>query len=248
MNEARDAFPIRLNRYLAMCGIASRRKADELIAAGRVRINGNQVTTPGKAVNAGERVFVDGREAVYADPIYIAMNKPRGVVSAVSDERERTVIDLLPERYRGMGIFPAGRLDMDSEGLVILTNDGKFANEVTHPSYLVEKTYLVLFRDVLDEKQMNDLARGVIINGKLVVPVELSPDEKKRTNGKRWRIVLGEGIKREIRLMAESVGNKVIRLKRIGIGRMFLNKLPSGAFCEYNYDELLNMISNGGEV
>ena len=247
MNEARDSFPIRLNRYLAMCGVASRRKADELIAAGRVRIDGDQVITPGKSVNEGERVFVDECEVVYARPVYIAMNKPRGVVSAVSDERERTVIDLLPERYRGMGIFPAGRLDMDSEGLIILTNDGKFANDITHPSSLVKKTYIVFLRDILDEKQVNDWARGVIINGKFAVPIELSP-EGNRTDGKRWRIVLGEGMKREIRLMAESLGNKVIRLKRIGIGGLFLKKLPQGVFCEYNYHELRNMILSGGEV
>ena len=247
MNEARDSFPIRLNRYLAMCGIASRRKADELIAAGRVRIGEDRVTSPGRSVNAGEHVFVDEREAVYAKPIYIVMNKPRGVVSAVSDERERTVIDLLPEYRRGMGIFPAGRLDMDSEGLIILTNDGKFANAIIHPSSLVKKTYLVLLRDVLDEKQMYDWARGVIIDDKLVVPIEFSP-EGNRVDGREWRIVLGEGIKREIRIMAESVGNKVIRLKRIGIGGMFLKKLPPGAFCEYNYAELRNMISGGGEV
>ena len=247
MNEARDSFPIRLNRYLAMCGVASRRKSDELIVTGRVRIEGTPVITPGKSVNAGERVFVDGREVIYARPIYIAMNKPRGVLSAVSDERERTVVDLLPERYHGMGIVPAGRLDMDSEGLIILTNDGKFANGIVHPSSLIRKTYLVLLRDVLDEKQVKELATGVIIGSKLVVPLELSP-MKGKTDGRRWRIVLGEGIRREIRFMAESLGNKVIRLKRIGIGRMFLKKLPSGAFCEYNYEELRNMISNGGEV
>jgi 23S rRNA pseudouridine2605 synthase len=247
MNEARDSFPIRLNRYLAMCGVASRRKADELIASGRVRIDGEAVITPGKSVNAGERVFVDGHEAIYADTVYIAMNKPRGVVSAVSDQRERTVIDLLPERYRRMGIFPAGRLDMDSEGLIILTNDGKFANDIVHPSSLVKKTYLVLLRDILDEKRMKEWATGVIIDGKLAVPLELSP-ARGRTDGRGWRIVLGEGIRREIRLMAESFGNKVIRLTRIGIGNMFLKKLPRGAFCEYNYEELRNMISNGGEI
>ena len=136
---------------------------------------------------------------------------------------------------------------MDSEGLIILTNDGKFANGIVHPSSRVKKTYLVLLRDVLDEKQMKEWLRGVIIEGKLTIPLELSP-EKGRTDDKRWRIVLGEGMKREIRLMAESLGNKVIRLKRIGIGCMFLKKLPSGAFCEYNYEELCNMISNGGEV
>ena len=247
MNEARNEFPIRLNRYLAMCGVASRRKADELIVSGRVSVGGEKVTAPGRLVGERELVSVDGREVARAKPVYIAMNKPRGVVSAVSDERERTVIGLLPERLRGMGIFPAGRLDMDSEGLIVLTNDGQFANSIIHPSSLVKKTYLVLLRDILDEKRVKEWSKGVIIEGKLAVPLEVSPMEN-RGGGRRWKIVLGEGIRREIRLMAESLGNKVIRLKRIGIGRMFLKKLPSGAFCEYNYEQIYNMISNGGEV
>ena len=136
---------------------------------------------------------------------------------------------------------------MNSEGLLILTNDGKFANSIVHPSSLVRKTYLALLRDVLEEKQMKEWARGVIIDGKRAVPIELSP-ACEPADGKSWKIVLGEGFKREIRLMAEALGNKVVRLKRIGIGRMFLKKLPVGAFCEYNYEELWNMISNGGEI
>ena len=247
MNDARDEFPIRLNRYLAMCGVTSRRKADALIESGQVRINGEDVLSPGRTVNAGERVSVGGREVTYTRPVYIVMNKPRGVVSAVSDARERTVIDLLPAHCRGMGIFPAGRLDMNSDGLLILTNDGKFANSIVHPSSLVRKTYLVLLRDILEEKQMKEWARGVIIEGKMTIPIELSPG-REPAGGKSWKIVLGEGFKREIRLMAEALGNKVVRLKRIGIGRLVLEKLPVGAFYEYNYEELWNMISNGGEV
>jgi 23S rRNA pseudouridine2605 synthase len=246
-NEDRLSFPIRLNRYLALCGIASRRKADDLIAAGKVSVGGDIVSSPGRVVNIGEKVFVDGREASCAQPVYIVMNKPRGVLSATIDERARTVIDLLPEHYRGIGLFTAGRLDMNSEGLLILTNDGKFANSFVHPSSLVKKTYLVLLRDALEEKQVKEWAGGVIIDGRLAVPVELMP-ERIPSDGKRWKIALQEGFKREIRLMAEALGNKVIRLERIGIGRMFLKKLPTGAFCEYNYEELSNMISNGGEI
>jgi 23S rRNA pseudouridine2605 synthase len=247
MNDARDKFPIRLNRYLSLCGVASRRKADLLIAAGAVTIDGEPAASPGALVNAGELVRVGGRETALARPVYAVMNKPRGVVSAVSDSRERTVIDLLPAHYRGMGIFPAGRLDMDSEGLLLLTNDGKFANSIIHPSSLVKKTYLVLLRDVMDEKRMKEWARGVIIGGKLTAPLELAPG-RRPSDGRSWRVVLGEGVKREIRLMAEALGNRVVRLRRIGIGRMFLKKLPTGAFCEYNYEELSDMISNGGEV
>ncbi|MDR1138115.1 MAG: rRNA pseudouridine synthase [Synergistaceae bacterium] len=245
-NPERVSFPIRLNRYLALCGVASRRRADELIASGRVAVNGSVELSPGTTVIECDDVRADGKSAKIARPVYIAMNKPRGVLSAVSDAREKTVIDLLPARYRTLGLFPAGRLDLDSEGLIILTNDGQFAQSIVHPSSGIKKTYLVLLRDILDEKMMKEWAKGVIISGKLAVPSELSRETPQ--DGRRWRVVLEEGFKREIRVMAEALGNKVVRLKRIGIGGMFLKKLPSGMFCEYNYGNLLDIISNGGEI
>ena len=190
---------------------------------------------------------MDGRPISAARPAYIVMNKPRGVLSAVTDSREKTVVDLLPDFYRGLGLFPAGRLDMDSEGLIILTNDGQFAQRIIHPSSGVQKTYIVFLKEVLGRKGMMEWARGVMIDGKLAVPLEISP-ARPRDDGRRWRIVLGEGFKREIRIMARTVGNRVLRLKRIGIGGLFLKKLPSGMFCEYNYSDLWKMISNGGEI
>ncbi|MDR2779733.1 MAG: rRNA pseudouridine synthase [Synergistaceae bacterium] len=245
-NPARVSFPIRLNRYLALCAAASRRNADELIMTGRVTVNGGVESSPGKTVSEGDDVRVDGKPLEIARPVYIVMNKPRGVLSAARDAHGKTVIDLLPEHYRTLGLFPAGRLDLDSEGLIILTNDGRFAQSVVHPSSGVKKTYLVLLRDILEEKKMKEWAKGVIIDGKLAVPSELSREMP--GDGRKWRIVLGEGFKREIRLMAGALGSKVIRLKRIGIGGMFLKKLPSGMFCEYNYGNLSDMISNGGEI
>jgi 23S rRNA pseudouridine2605 synthase len=245
-NPGRAAFPIRLNRYLALCAAASRRSADELIISGRVTVNGKVETSPGKTVSEGDDVRANGKPLEITPPVYIVMNKPRGVLSAARDAREKTVLDLLPEHYRALGLFPAGRLDLDSEGLIILTNDGQFAQSIVHPSSRVKKTYLVLLRDILEEKKMNEWTKGVIIDGRLAVPSELSRETP--SDGRRWRIVLGEGFKREIRLMAEVLGNKVIRLKRIGIGGMFLKKLPSGMFYEYNYGNLSDMISNGGEI
>jgi 23S rRNA pseudouridine2605 synthase len=214
--------------------------------SGRVAVNGETVLFPGRTVTEGDDVRVDGRRAEIAGPVYIVMNKPRGVLSAARDAREKTVLDLLPERYGALGLFPAGRLDLDSEGLIILTNDGQFAHSVVHPSSGVKKTYLVLLRDILEEKKVKEWRKGVIIDGRLAVPSELSRDTP--GDGRRWRIVLGEGFKREIRLMAEALGNRVVRLKRVGIGGMFLKKLRSGMFCEYNYGDLSDMISNGGEI
>jgi 23S rRNA pseudouridine2605 synthase len=197
-------------------------------------------------VTDGEEVAVDGVAVKPARPLYIVMNKPRGVLSAVSDARRRTVIDLLPENYRDMGLFPAGRLDLDSEGLLILTNDGQFSQSVVHPSSGIRKTYAVVLERVLEEKYVKEWARGVIIEEKLLVPVELSPGRP--DDGRHWRVVLAEGFKREIRLMAEAFGNRVIRLKRIGVGNLFLEKMPVGSWREFNYENLCNMISNGGKI
>jgi 23S rRNA pseudouridine2605 synthase len=216
-----------------------------MILEGRVSVGGEKVASPGATVLEGEEVAVDGKPVTAARACYIAMNKPRGVISAARDARERTVIDLLPERYRGLGLFPAGRLDMDSEGLIILTNDGMFSNAIAHPSNGVRKTYVALLRDVLTERARAMWEGGVVIAGRSARPLELSPGGG---GGRIWRVVLGEGFKREIRLMAEAVGNKVLRLKRVGIGKLFLKNLPSGAFCEYNCDDLYDMIANGGDA
>ncbi len=241
------SYPIRLNRYIASCGIAARRKADDLIASGRVTVDGAVETSLGRVLHAPSVVCVDGREIGAVRPVYIAMNKPRGVLSAVSDERERTVVDLLPVFYRSLGVFPVGRLDRESEGLILLTNDGMFAQELIHPSKGVPRTYLVQLRYEMSETRVSEWRSGVIINDRLCKPLEVTRDADDST-ARRYRVVLGEGFKREIRLMAHTLGNKVVRLQRIAIGRLFLKKLPLGAFCEYNYKEILNMISRGGQV
>jgi 23S rRNA pseudouridine2605 synthase len=218
-----------------------------MISSGRVSVDGAVENSLGRTLSGVEEVLVDGRPIDAARPAYVVMNKPRGVLSAVTDSRKKTVVDLLPDSYRGLGLFPAGRLDMDSEGLIILTNDGQFARRIIHPSSGVPKTYIVFLKEVLDRKGMMEWTRGVMIDGKLAVPLEISP-LRRGDDGRSWRMVLGEGFKREIRLMARAVGNRVLRLKRIGIGNLFLKKLPSGMFCEYNYFDLWKMISNGGEI
>jgi 23S rRNA pseudouridine2605 synthase len=245
-NAARIAYPIRLNRYLALCGASSRRDADILISSGRVRVGNRPETFPGMTVAEGEEVAVDGVAVKPAEPLYIVMNKPRGVLSAVSDARRRTVMDLLPATCGNMGLFPAGRLDLDSEGLLILTNDGKFSQSVVHPSSGVLKTYEAVLERALEEKHVKEWARGVIIEKKLLAPAELSPGRP--DDGRHWRVVLNEGFKREIRLMAEALGNRIIRLKRTGVGNLFLDKMPEGSWREFSYENLCNMISNGGKI
>ena len=240
------SFPIRLNRYISACGVASRRKADELIAAGRVSVDGATECSLGRVLEGPSAVCVDGREISAARLVYIAMNKPRGVVSAVSDARERTVMDLLPEFYRPLGLFPVGRLDKESEGLIVLTNDGVFAQEILHPSKGVRRTYLVWLKYDLPAEKLEMWRRGLDIEGRMMKPldVQLEPTG----GGRLWRVALGEGHKREIRLMAIALENRVARLRRIGIGGLLLKKLPVGTFCEYNCSEIRDMIEHGGAV
>ncbi|MDR1471660.1 MAG: rRNA pseudouridine synthase [Synergistaceae bacterium] len=238
-------FPMRLNRYMALCGVAARRKAEALILSGRVAVDGAAETSVGRVLTGAEEVRVDGAVIGLARGVYIALNKPRGVLSAVSDARGETVLDLLPDFYRRLGIFPVGRLDRDSEGLILLTNDGKFAQRIAHPSWGVKKTYIVFLRHVMGRKVMKEWASGVIIGGRIAKPVEISMVGK---GGLCVRVVLEEGFKREIRLMARALGNEVVRLQRIGIGGMFMKRLPMGMFREYGCEEMRKMLAEGGEV
>jgi 23S rRNA pseudouridine2605 synthase len=246
MSDGEIRFPARLNRYIASCGVSSRRKADELISAGRVTVDGLPEESLGRVLTGGERVCVDGRDISPARHVYIVMNKPRGIISASSDSRCETVLDLLPEHYRALRVFPVGRLDKESEGLIILTNDGLFAQEIIHPSSEVSRSYSVTLRRDLDSDGVNEWRDGVVIEGRPARPLDVSPLDG--VPGKRFLVVLGEGFKREIRLMASALGNRVDRLKRTGIGNLCIEKLPAGAYNEYNCNELKKMIYEGGKI
>jgi 23S rRNA pseudouridine2605 synthase len=246
MSEGGISFPARLNKYIASCGVSSRRKADDLISAGCVTVDGLPERSLGRVLAGGERVCVNGLDIAPARHVYIVMNKPRGVISAASDLRCETVIDLLPEHYRTLRVFPAGRLDKESEGLIILTNDGQFAQEVIHPSSGIKRSYSVTLRRDLDENGVDEWRGGVVIDGRRACPLEVSPIDG--VPGTRFLVVLGEGFKREIRLMALALGNRVFRLQRIGIGNLFLDKLPVGAHNEYNYAAIKKMIYEGGKI
>ena len=237
----------RLNVYMAECGVAARRKAEELILGGRVRVNGRIVLAPYFTVTEGDLVECDGKRLALSPKIYLAMNKPAGVVCAVSDKHDAVVVDILPAHMRTARVFPVGRLDRESEGLLILTNDGKFAQSVQHPSKGVTKEYEVLLNVGINEKQLARWRKGFEIGGKTAVPLSVEPVPREPQN--QWiRISIGEGLKREIHEMARATGFKVEMLIRRRIGFLTLEKLERGQFVELSFHDLYTKIFEGGSV
>ncbi len=217
---------MRINKYLADKGIASRRRADEMIAAGRVTING-AIATLGANVEEDDQVCLDGTPiSVEKKEEYYIMNKPKGVVCTVSDDRGRkTVMDLLPE---GVGrIFPVGRLDYATEGLLILTNDGDLAFRLTHPATEIPKTYMARIEGTLTEKDLNPIRSGVELDGVLTKKCKAHIVETNKAYTK-VHITITEGKNRQVRRMFEAIGRNVEFLKRISIGQLKLSGLDRG--------------------
>lgn len=238
---------MRLNAYVASCGAASRRKADDLIRAGRVRVNGKIILAPFLSVESEDEVLCDGRKLLPSRRVYLAMNKPAGVVCAVSDKYDPVVVDLLPKELRELRVYPAGRLDRESEGLLILTNDGAFAQDILHPSKGVHKEYEALLNMEINPRQLERWRAGFDLENRHVAPLSLSVLEREPRG--RWvSVVIGEGLKREVRVMANRAGFSVQRLIRRRIGRLTLTKLRPGEFRDLSFSELSTKIVSGGEV
>ena len=218
---------MRINKFLADNGVASRRHADSMIEAGRVTING-VVATLGVSVEEGDVVAVDGQvlSAAEKKEEYYIMNKPKGVVCTVSDDRGRkTVMDLLPE---GVGrVFPVGRLDYATEGLLILTNDGDLAFRLTHPTTEIPKTYMARIEGTLTEKDLNPIRSGVELDGILTKKCKAHIVETNKAYTK-VHITITEGKNRQVRRMFEAIGKNVAFLKRISIGKLKLSGLDRG--------------------
>lgn len=239
---------IRLNRFVALCGAAARRKADELIFQGRVRVDGKIVVLPAFQVDPDVmKVTLDGKPLVPERSVYLVINKPQGVVSAVSDKYDPVVVDLLPERWKSMRVFPVGRLDRDSEGLLILSNDGEFAQELIHPSATIEREYEVLLDRAIGEKSMAQWRSGFTIEGRFLKPHALEVMSQ-APEGCWVRVVLGEGVKREVRTMAKLSGYKVLTLIRRRIGKLVLKNLSAGQIVDLPRAVLWGKILEGGEV
>ncbi len=217
----------RLQKVLAHAGVASRRKSEELILQGRVTVNGQVIIQLGTKVDpVHDEIRVDGRRIhAKTPPVYVMLNKPRGVLTVMHDPRGRTCLgDLvsLPQR-----VYPVGRLDALSEGLILLTNDGDLANILTHPRYQHEKEYRVLVNGRPDEETLEAWRRGVLLEGKRTAPAGVTILGSDR-DGTTLRIVMQEGRKRQIRSVAALLGHPVRRLRRVGLGPLALGDLGPG--------------------
>lgn len=238
-----DQSLVRLQKYIADSGVTSRRKAEELILKGRVKVNGIIVTTLGSKVDPTKDVVQVDHKFINPEKVeklYIVLNKPRGVITSVSDpEGRETVLDLL--KHIPQRIFPVGRLDYLSEGLLLLTNDGHFANMIMHPRHEVVKVYEVKVFGVVTEKILSDLSRGVRQSDGLLKPrsVKVIGQLKNKT----WlEFKLQEGKNREVRRLCEAVGLTVDKLRRIAIAGLTIDKLPVGHFEIYTKSEILKQL------
>ncbi len=218
---------IRLQKLLSERGVTSRRKAEELILAGKVKVNGHVAQLGDKADDRRDIITVRGKRIDPAQQkVYIMLHKPRGYITTLQDEQQRKCVEELV-RDVGARVFPVGRLDRDSEGLLLLTNDGDFANAVIHPSSHIPKRYRVTVRAAVEDEQVEPMRRGMLLDGVKTAPAEVtiitsSPDRSV------LEVVLYEGRNREIRRLCEQLGLEVIRLRRCAIGSVKLGMLPTG--------------------
>ena len=236
---------VRLQKYIAMSGAASRRAAEQLISEGRVTVNGEKIMEQGVKVEIGaDKVALDGEQLkVKNKKYYIMLNKPEGYVTTVNDQFDRpTVIDLIKTDLKDVRLFPVGRLDYDTEGLLLLTNDGDFTYRVTHPKFNTDKTYIALLKGGISVKGLNMLRSGVKIDDYKTSPAEVEIIDAAE-GYVTARITIHEGRNRQVRKMFEAVGSKVVGLRRIKIGKVELGTLPLGRW-RYLTSHEINYLMN----
>ncbi len=229
---------MRINKFLAEKGLTSRRRADEMISAGRVQING-KIASLGANVEEGDEVLLDGQTIVVSEKKeeYYIMNKPKGVVCTASDDRGRkTVMDLLPENIGR--VFPVGRLDYATEGLLILTNDGDLAFRLTHPSTEIPKTYMAKIEGTLTEEDLNPIRSGIELDGVLTKKCKAHIVETNK-NYTKVEITIKEGKNRQVRRMFEAIGKNVELLRRVSVGQLRLKGLDRGQVRPLTEQEIL---------
>lgn len=236
---------VRLQKFLAECGVASRRKSEELIDAGKVKVNGRVASIGDKVHPKKDTVTVNGKKIVkQKSNTYIMLHKPRGFITTMNDEMDRKCVAELIKDVPGR-VFPVGRLDRDSEGMLLFTNDGEFANALTHPTRHVSKTYRVTVRPSISEEQITALTNGIIIEDRKTAPAEVRIVTKEE-NRVVLEIILYEGRNRQIRKMCEEIGLEVARLKRIAVGSIKLGMLKQGDWRHLTEDEVRKLMIAAG--
>lgn len=228
----------RLQKVIAQSGITSRRKAEKLIESGKVKVNGKIVDQLGSKVSRDDKIEVEGVPLEKEEPVYFMLYKPRGVISSVKDDKNRKVVlDFLPEvRQR---IYPIGRLDYDTSGIILLTNDGELAQLLMHPSHQIDKVYVAKVKGILTNQELTQLKKGLQVDGETLKAVQvkiLSTDRLKQTT--IVQITLHQGKNRQVRRMFEAINHSVEKLKRERYGFLTLQGLQSGEFRELTPHEV----------
>lgn len=233
----------RLQKILAQAGIASRRKCEDLIVAGKVEVNGEVVTTLGTKADPDQDIItVSGRPIRNEKKVYLVMNKPKGVITSASDPEGRKIVsDYLRDIKER--VYPVGRLDYDTEGLLLLTNDGEFANLLTHPKHHVPKTYMATVKGVPHGSELDKLKAGIMLDDGMTAPADVEyKDIDTVKNEATISITIHEGRNRQVRRMFEAISHPVIKLKRISFGDLLLQNLKRGLFRHLTKDEVEDLI------
>ena len=236
--EKEKPVEVRLQKFLADTGIASRRKAEEYILQGKVKVNGQVVTNLGTKINPDKDVILynEKKVEIKEKKVYLLLNKPENYVTTVNDQFNRpTVIDLLHSVKER--VYPVGRLDYNTSGLLLLTNDGELTYKITHPKHHIDKVYLATVKGVPGEASLNKLRRGVVIDDYKTAPAKVKMI-RTSSNSATLQITIHEGRNRQVRKMCEAIGHPVISLKRIAIGEILLGDLPVGKFRSLTQKEI----------
>lgn len=232
----------RLNKYISMCGIASRRKADELILSGKVKVNGKIVKELGTKVNFDDEVIINGKVIGLEIKKYYLLYKPRGVVSTSSDNKSRkTVVDLVKSDVK---LYPVGRLDYDTTGIILLTNDGELTNMLTHPSHNVEKEYIAKVKGFFKKEDALKLSSGIVLNGVKTKKAVFKLDRyDKKTDSSYIKVVITEGRNHQVKDMLSFLGYDCKKLKRERYAFLTLKGLKSGEYRELSIKEVKTLYS-----
>ncbi len=230
----------RLQKIIAEAGIASRRKAEELIKEGKVRVNGKVITEMGYKASKHDEIYVSEKPISKEAKVYLVMNKPRSIISSVNDEHDRhTVIDILPSEFKKYRLFPVGRLDYDTKGVILITNDGDFMNNLIGPKSFVQKEYLARVKGSVKAEDIRKLESGIKVDNYVTRPALAEILEVDRKNGSTLvRIIITEGKNHQVKKMFETIGYPVKKLSRIRFGCIEINNLPVGAVRKLSIHEV----------